>query len=103
MTIIRQKKDNNVAQRWIVGLAIGAACAVIGGIFFYNQSVNGSHEMAQHKSELRDMEVKNAELKSALYALTDTQKVRDFAASNGLVVEKNPQYVRRQEASITMR
>lgn len=102
MTIIRQKKDNNPIKRWLVGLAVGAACAVISGIFFYNQAVSNSHEIAQRRNELRDMELTNAELKSALYELTGAQKMQEFAASNGLVIEKNPMYVRQQELSVNV-
>lgn len=102
MTIIRQKKENNPIKRWITGLAVGAACAAISGIFFYNQVVNDNHEIAQRRSELRDREVTNAELKGALYALTGVQQMQEFAASNGLVIEKNPTYVQRQELSVNV-
>ncbi|HBI25272.1 MAG: hypothetical protein UT41_C0003G0034 [Candidatus Wolfebacteria bacterium GW2011_GWC2_39_22] len=102
MTIIRQKKDGELLRRWAIGLAIGAGCAAVSGVFFYNQVVNNSHEMTQRRDDLRSIEVKNAELKSALYALTDTQKMQAFATSNGLVIEKNPNYVRRQEVSINL-
>lgn len=103
MTIIRQKKDGELLKRWTVGLAIGASFAAMSGVFFYNQVVNNSHEITQQRNDLRSIEVKNAELKSALYALTDTQKIKEFAESNGLVIEKNPNYVRRQELSINVR
>lgn len=102
MTIIRQKKDNDAAKKWMIGLSIGASCAAIAGVFFYNQVVNNSHEMTQRRGELRDIEVKNAELKSALYALTDTRTVEVFAMENGLVVEKNPNYVKRQALSANL-
>ncbi|OGM92696.1 hypothetical protein A2333_00905 [Candidatus Wolfebacteria bacterium RIFOXYB2_FULL_49_7] len=102
MTIIRQKKEYNPIKRLLVGLTVGAACAAIGGIIFYNQVVNNSHEITQRRGGLRDMEVRNAELKSELYALTDTQKMQEFAANNGLVIEKNPKYVRRQGLSINV-
>lgn len=103
MTIIRQKKDNNPIKKLIIGLGIGAACAAIAGMGFYNQVVNNSHEIAQRKGDVRDLEVRNAELKSALYELTDTQKMQSFAASNGLVIEKNPTYVRKQVLSANVR
>lgn len=103
MTIIRQKKDCNTIKNWTIALSVGAACAAISGIFFYNQVVNNSHEIAQRRGDLRSIEVKNAELKSALFSLTDTKKMEEFAASNGLVIEKNPNYVRRQEVSLNIR
>lgn len=103
MTIIRQKKNNDPIKRWTVGLMVGAACAAVGGIFLYNQVVNDSHEIVQRRGGLRDMEVRNAELKGELYALIDTQKMQEFAASNGLIIEKNPNYVRRQELSVNVR
>lgn len=102
MTIIRQKRDSDMIKRWTIALAIGAGCAAVAGVFFYNQVVNNSHEMTQRRGDLRDVEVKNAELKSALYALTDSQKVQEFAAKNNLVVEKNPNYVKRQELSVNL-
>lgn len=100
MTIIRQKKDIDMLKRWTIGLAIGAGIAAIGGIFFYNQVVNNSHETTEMRDRSRDVEVTNAELKMQLFALTDAQKMQEFAATNGLVIEKNPNYVRRQELSI---
>lgn len=89
-------------KRWTIALSVGAVGAVIGGVFFYNQVVNNNHEVAQQRNELRDVEVKNAELKSALYAMTDTSKVEELAVRRGLVVEKNPEYVKRQEVSINL-
>lgn len=102
MTIIRQKKEKDLVKQWTIGLSVGAATAVLGGMFFYNQVVNNSHEITERRSTLRDVEVRNAELKTALYELTDAQTMQEFAASNGLVVEKNPGYVKRQEISLNL-
>lgn len=102
MTIIRQKKEFDLIKVWGTGLSISAACAAVAGIFFYNQVVNNSHEMAQRRENLRDIEVKNAELKGALYALSDSQHVQEFAVKKNLVVEKNPNYVKRQSLSVNL-
>lgn len=102
MTIIRERKDNNIMQRWVIGLSIGAAFAAVSGVFFYNQVVNNTHEITERRSAMRTLEVKNAELKGTLYDLTSSQNVEAFAAANGLVVEKNPNYIKRQELSINL-
>lgn len=102
MTIIRQKRNSDVLQQWIIGLSAGAACAAVAGLFFYNQVVNDTHEIAQRRGVVRDVEVKNAELKGTLYDLTSSQQVETFAAANGLVVEKNPNYIKRQEVSLNL-
>jgi cell division protein FtsL len=102
MTIIRQRKDSDTIQQWIIGLSIGAAFVAVSGVFFYNQVVNNTHEITQRRSAMRTIEVKNAELKGALYELTSSQNVESFAATNGLVVEKNPNYIKRQELSINL-
>ncbi|HBT74546.1 TPA: hypothetical protein DEB29_00845, partial [Candidatus Wolfebacteria bacterium] len=68
----------------------------------YNLVVNNSHEMTQRKGDLRDVEVKNAELKGKLYELTEAQRVQEFAVKNNLIVEKNPNYVKRQVVSINL-
>lgn len=102
MTIIRQKKESDPVKQWTIVLSITAACAAVAGVFFYNQVVNNSHEMAQRRGDLRDIEVRNAELKGELYALTDPQRVQEFATKNNLIVEKNPNYVKRQAVSINL-
>ena len=102
MTIIRQKKEKDIVRQLTIGLSIGAACTVLGGMFFYNQVVNNSHEITARRGSVREAEVRNAELKTALYALTDTKTMQEFAANNGLVVEKNPGYVKRQEVSLNL-
>lgn len=102
MTIIRQKKNCDNLQQWVIGLSIGAACAAVSGVFFYNQVVNNTHEIVQRRGDVRTAEVKNAELKGRLYELTSSQQVESFAAANGLVVEKNPNYIKRQEISVNL-
>lgn len=91
-----------MVQRWIVGLSVGAAFVAVSGVFFYNQVVNNTHEITQRRGDMRTIEVKNAELKGTLYDLTSAQQVGAFAAANGLVVEKNPNYIKRQEVSINL-
>ena len=86
-----------VAKRAIIGLIGGAACMALGGLFFYNHAVSNNHELAQCKDVMREREVKNAELKSTLYALTDTQHMQDVAMRDGLIIERNPNYVQLQQ------
>lgn len=102
MTIIRQKKEIDLIKVWGTVLSVTAACVAVAGVFFYNQVVNNSHEMTQRRGDLRDVEVLNAELKGQLYALTESQRVQEFAAKNNLIVEKNPNYVKRQAVSINL-
>ena len=102
MTIIRQKKDIDLLKVCGTVLSITVACVAIAGIFSYNLVVNNSHEMTQRKGDLRDVEVKNAELKGKLYELTEAQRVQEFAVKNNLIVEKNPNYVKRQVVSINL-
>ena len=102
MTIIRQKKDIDLLKVWGTVLSITVACVAIAGIFSYNLVVNNSHEMTQRKGDLRDVEVKKAELKGKLYELTEAQRVQEFAVKNNLIVEKNPNYVKRQVVSINL-
>lgn len=102
MTIIRQKKNSDVLRQWTIILSAGAACMAITGLFFYNQVVNDTHEITQRRGDVRDVEVKNAELKGELYDLTSSRQVEAFAAANGLVVENNPNYIKRQEVSLNL-
>lgn len=102
MTIIREKKNTDILQQWIIGLSVTAGITAISGVFFYNQVVNNTHEITQRRGDVRTVEVKNAELKGALYELTSAQRVESFALANGLVVEKNPNYIKRQELSINL-
>ncbi len=100
MTIIRPKKEQATINWLIIGLATFTAASALIGVVCYNQVVNNRHEAEWQRQALRDAEVANAELKTALYDLTDAKKMNDIAVANGLVVDKNPQYIKRQLVSV---
>ncbi len=69
------------------------AVSAISGIFLYNQLVNLRHEITSQGDNLGKAEVLSAELKNNLYAAVDVKNLEKLATENGLVIDKNPQYV----------
>ena len=96
MTIIRPKKENYVVKYLIGVLLLALVIVAVSGVYLYNASVNIKHEINQYKVTLRDVEVKNAELKNNYYNLTNPQAADQLVQSKGLLVEKNPEYVKKE-------
>ncbi len=104
MTIIQNNnlKSNNEYKILVASLIAVLMVLSIGGIFVYNLKVNLSHEIASVKDSLRDAEIKNADLKNSVYGMLDQQKLQTLAANQGLVIDKDPEYVKTQANSVAM-
>lgn len=69
---------------------------LVGGvlyIFEYNALVDARFTLSDLKKNLVELETKNADLKNQLYAVLDPVKLTAFAAANGLILERRPQYL----------
>ena len=92
MTVIEFGKRElriNFAISLLVGLIV---ISMTWGIFLYNQLIGLRHDIAKGEQMLDNIQVRNAELKNSLYEILDGTSPESFLESNGLVVEKNPQY-----------
>lgn len=94
MTIIHPKKENRKTKLYITTLIFSAIIVAVSGVFIYNLSVNYKHEIAKQKSQLREVEVKNAELKTEVFALSDIHNMEITAKEAGFVLDKNPQFIK---------
>ena len=97
MTIIRPRKENYVLKYLLGGLVSTFILVSICGVFFYNKFVSNRHEVSRYKTIVREVEIKNAELKDNYYKLTNSEKINEIYNSSGLFIEKNPEYVKKQQ------
>ncbi|MBI3638490.1 hypothetical protein HY227_01985 [Candidatus Wolfebacteria bacterium] len=97
MTIIQPRKNNigktNILTASLMTILILAA---ISGMFLYNSLVNLRHDVIRKKIEIGKAEVLNAELKNNFYKLVDAKNLESFTKTSSLVLEKNPEYVKKE-------
>ena len=98
MTILQPPKIDFKTNIWIGFGTVAFISMALSGIWFYNDLVNIRHDMGSYKITLREAEVKNAELKDNLYALNKVNQGESFAKQRGLILEKNPDYVKINES-----
>lgn len=94
MTIISPEKKYKTLNRWMSSLIFVAIISAILGVFLYNQIVGVRHDIDNNKVVLREIEVSNAELKNLLHEITNTETAKGVLIQNGLVPEKNPEYIK---------
>lgn len=98
MTIVNpNNKKEKKTNRWVSGLIIALVVFSTFGVFLYNRMVGVKHDVENLRITLREAEVKNAELKNALYDMTKGDSVEAFLNRGILVTEKNPEYVKKQQ------
>lgn len=97
MTIIQPNKSSfkmNFLVIFVIGFIILEA---ILGIFAYSKSVRLSYLIKQEQKSIQHLEVENAEFKNHLYAALDFQNVEKIASELGLVKEKKPDYLAKND------
>ncbi|MDI6717584.1 MAG: hypothetical protein QMD86_00845 [Patescibacteria group bacterium] len=99
MTILQEKKVNKSKKynTLIILLVIAISASALTEVFLYNKIVNLKHEVSKSKSIIREAEVSNAELKNNFYEATDKSKTQSMIDSGVLVLEKNPEYLKKQQ------
>lgn len=75
----------------VIILGIVAVFAV--GIVAYNGSLSVRRQYTALRDRVEQLQTDNAELKNALYELTDAKTLSSVAVRLGLIMEKNPQYL----------
>ena len=94
MTIIQPNKNSFKIEFFSSVLMMIFIASAVWGVFLYNQTVNFKHEMKNVSITLKQREVENAELKNILYSMVDLKESESLVASESLILEKNPEYVK---------
>jgi len=97
MPIIQPNKNDKKINLFIFGMTAATIIIAVWGVFIYNQLINLRHEVIRQENKIQKAEVLNAELKNNLYQLTDTKNLETSANQNNLVLEKKPQYVKKEQ------
>lgn len=92
MTIIQPSSS----KKLIHFLAVFFIILLIGGLFYiyqYNQLVSLKHRLAALEKNYIQAQMLNADLKTQLYQLTDTEILKSIAAEKGLIMDIKPHYL----------
>ena len=99
MTILQEKKSDKKFKMFVIALVAAISTGAIVEVFLYNQIVNLRHDVSKAKAAVQNAEITNAELKTNLYESTDQSRMQSIIDSGALVLEKNPEYLKKQLAS----
>lgn len=91
MTIIKP----SVAKKHFRFLLLIFAIFFAAGMFYiyqYNRLVATNHSLADLEKSLAAEQMRNADLKTAVYQLTNPEILRQTAAEYGLILENKPGY-----------
>jgi cell division protein FtsL len=91
MTVIQPNKNKNIIQL-IVGVSIVLVLFAVSNVMLYSKSVGLTHDINQLKNKLDALQIKNADLKNALYQETNSEALEKLAADRGMIQDKNPQW-----------
>lgn len=93
MTIVTHHKTEHSYRLPLALLGTLVICALVLGLFWYNQIVNLTHELETRRADIQKIQVVNADLKQEVFGLTSFENLQRIARAHDLVVEKNPQYL----------
>jgi cell division protein FtsL len=95
MTIIKPNKQKKESLwTWIISsVGIMLVLSVIACGCVYSKIVGIEHEIAALEENISLGKTKNAELKTAVFRMTDPQILEAIAEEKGLIEDKNPQWV----------
>ena len=92
MTIIQPSRYREIIRFLIfffTVLLVGGALA----IFEYSKIADLRYELKNLKSNLVILEIESAELKNQFYASIATERLEALAREQGLIIDKNPDYM----------
>lgn len=92
MTLIHPDRQNIFLNLVFFALIALVAAAVIWLILLYNRTVSLTHGISDMRDAVRQIEVKNSELKGRIFALFDPDAVARFVSERGMVADRTPQY-----------
>jgi len=98
MTIIQPNKTNRLTNVVFTMSLLALLGVASWSIVLYNRTVNMTHDISGKDREYQALLAKNAELKNALYAITDAKNLRHVAEASGLVPVAHPEYIEEDRA-----
>jgi len=92
MTVFTPTKTNNLNIFIYFSIAL---FILISGLwlFVYSQQVVMRHNLVSFENNLKDVKVKNAELKDNLYNLLNPANLSDLASSLNLIKDQDPNFL----------
>lgn len=94
MTVIEFGRKGKPISSFTLLLSAVLFVSIGAGIFVYNYLIALRHDVADRNEAFSRVQVKNAELKTLLYEITDGALKASFLESSGLIQEKNPSYLK---------
>ena len=102
MTFIQPSKHINMLNIVIAMLVI----TILGGTFWlvvaYNKTVDLSHNIISAKTQLSAIGASSTALNNTIISTLGLTNFQSLAASEGLVVEKNPQYFQLDQNGLSL-
>ena len=92
MSIIQPNKKQSIVLL-IIGLSVLFVLFTVGNIVIYSKNVSVTHDLSSLKGNLSNLQVENADLTTSLYTETDSDAMSKIIVAEGLVEDKNPQWV----------
>ena len=93
MTFIQPKNNSAFFNLLLGGLIVLVLSAVMALIMVYNDTVGLARAADAVASGRKALETENSELKRAVFASFDPVAMAAFAASRGMVTDRQPQYI----------
>jgi len=93
MTIIRPYKKLFLINILLIIFSIILVLSAFTLVIFYNYTVNFEHKIEMQRSEIKKFETDISEMKKDLFNLLSFENLKKIAEQNGLVEEKNPEYL----------
>jgi len=93
MTIIRPNKNKNYWPFAFCMIGASILVCIILTIFLYSVTVGFRYEVQRVETSIEDLRLSNAELRGELSRLTSFEHLQQIAEANGLIRDKNPQWV----------
>jgi cell division protein FtsL len=93
MTIIRPHQKFSLVDVLLFISLILLFFASLALVIIYNYVVNFENSILEKQKEIKKVETQIAESKENLFNLLSSENLKKIAEENGLIEEKNPEYV----------
>jgi len=93
MTIIRPHQKFSLVDVLLFISLILLFFASLALVIIYNYVVNFENSILEKQKEIKKIETQIAESKENLFNLLSSENLKKIAEENGLIEEKNPEYV----------
>ncbi len=92
MTVIEVGRKDVRLHIMSLGLGILVVCSVIYSIVLYNHVISLRHDVSSIEETIREAQVRNADLKNALYEKIEQGSPTTYLSEHGYTLDSNPQY-----------